>query len=72
MKIALTVGHSILKNGNYTSASGADCGGVNEYEYNKKLMYQKPGRNTQQGCKTELYQPDFLTARLKSEQTCIC
>lgn len=38
MKIALTVGHSILKNGSYTSASGADCGGVNEYEYNKKLM----------------------------------
>ena len=26
MKIALTVGHSILKNGSYTSASGADCG----------------------------------------------
>ncbi len=34
MKIALTVGHSLLKNGSYTSASGE----VNEYKYNKKLM----------------------------------
>ena len=32
-KIAISVGHSILKNGNCTSASGC----VNEYEYNKKL-----------------------------------
>ena len=38
MRIALTVGHSLLKNGSYTSASGEDCGGVNEYKYNKKLM----------------------------------
>jgi len=37
MRIALTVGHSLLKNGSYTSASGEDCGGVNEYKYNKKL-----------------------------------
>ena len=33
MRIALTVGHSLLKNGSYTSASGEDCGGVNEYKY---------------------------------------
>lgn len=32
-KVAISVGHSILKNGNCTSASGC----VNEYEYNKKL-----------------------------------
>lgn len=32
-KIAISVGHSILKSGNCTSASGC----VNEYEYNKKL-----------------------------------
>lgn len=38
MRIALTVGHSLLKNGSYTSASGEDCGGVNEYKHNKKLM----------------------------------
>ena len=34
MKIALVVGHSILKSGSYTSASGA----VNEYYYNKELV----------------------------------
>ena len=33
MKIALSVGHSILKNGAITSASGV----VNEYKYNKEL-----------------------------------
>ncbi len=33
MKIALTVGHSILKNGNITSANGV----INEYKYNKAL-----------------------------------
>ena len=33
MKIALTVGHSKLKNGNITSANGF----INEYEYNKNL-----------------------------------
>ena len=38
MRIALTVGHSLLKNGSYTSASGEGSGGVNEYKYNKKLM----------------------------------
>ncbi len=37
MKIALTVGHSILKNGNITSADGTKFGGVNEYKYNKEL-----------------------------------
>lgn len=33
MKIALAVGHSILKNGNITSANGV----INEYKYNKGL-----------------------------------
>ncbi len=37
MKIALTVGHSVLKNGNITSADGTKFGGVNEYKYNKSL-----------------------------------
>lgn len=37
MKIALTVGHSILKNGNITSADGTKFGGVSEYKYNKAL-----------------------------------
>lgn len=38
MKIACTVGHSILKNGNITSASGVKHGGVNEYEWCKKFV----------------------------------
>lgn len=37
MKIALTVGHSVPKNGNITSADGTKFGGVNEYQYNKSL-----------------------------------
>lgn len=37
LKIALTIGHSILKNGNITSADGTKFGGCNEYKYNKLL-----------------------------------
>ena len=37
MKIFLSVGHSQLKNGNYTSADGRKYGGCLEYTYNKKL-----------------------------------
>lgn len=37
MKILLTVGHSKLKNGSFTSADGRPYGGVLEYEYCKKL-----------------------------------
>lgn len=37
MRIALTVGHSKLANGCITSADGRKYGGVNEYEFNKKL-----------------------------------
>lgn len=33
MKICVTVGHSRLKNGNYTSADGRRYGGVIEYKY---------------------------------------
>lgn len=36
-KLALTVGHSLKKNGAYTSADGRGHGGVLEYEYNKEL-----------------------------------
>lgn len=35
MKIALTVGHSILKSGAITSADGTRFGGGNEYKFNK-------------------------------------
>lgn len=37
MKIALTVGHSQLKNGCYTSADGRKLGGCNEYKYCKSF-----------------------------------
>lgn len=40
MKIALTVGHSQLKNGSYTSADGRKYGGCNEYKWCKKFSKQ--------------------------------
>lgn len=38
MKILLTVGHSILKSANCTSADGRPYGGVLEYTYNKGIV----------------------------------
>ena len=38
MKIILTVGHSVLQNGNCTSADGRAYGGVLEYAYNKNIV----------------------------------
>ena len=40
MKIALTVGHSKLKNGCYTSADGTKYGGCNEYKWCKRFSKQ--------------------------------
>lgn len=40
MKIALTVGHSRLKNGCYTSADGKKYGGCNEYIWCKRFSRQ--------------------------------
>lgn len=40
MKIALTVGHSILKNGSCTSADGKRYGGCNEYKWCKAFSKQ--------------------------------
>ncbi len=37
MRILLTVGHSKLKNGSYTSADGTEMGGGNEYKFCKSL-----------------------------------
>jgi N-acetylmuramoyl-L-alanine amidase len=37
MRIALTVGHSILKNGCITSADGTKFGGGSEYKFNKTI-----------------------------------
>ncbi len=38
MKIIVTVGHSILKNGSCTSADGRSFHGVLEYAYNKEIV----------------------------------
>lgn len=38
MKVLLSVGHSILKNGNCTSADGRAYGGLLEYSYNKSIV----------------------------------
>ena len=38
MKIIVTVGHSILKNGSCTSADGRPFHGVLEYAYNKEIV----------------------------------
>lgn len=40
MKIAVTVGHSLLKNGSYTSADGRSMGGCNEYKWCKAFSKQ--------------------------------
>ena len=40
MKICITVGHSRLKNGMYTSADGKEQGGCNEYKWNKAFSRQ--------------------------------
>lgn len=40
MKIALTVGHSLLKNGSCTSADGKRYGGCNEYRWCKAFSRQ--------------------------------
>lgn len=40
MKIALTVGHSLLKNGCYTSADGGKYGGCNEYKWSRAFSKQ--------------------------------
>lgn len=40
MKIALTVGHSLLKNGCYTGADGKRYGGCNEYKWCRAFSKQ--------------------------------
>jgi len=40
MKIVITVGHSKLKNGSYTSADGTKYGGCNEYKWCKAFSKQ--------------------------------
>ncbi len=50
MKIALTVGHSLLKNGYYTSADGKKYGGCNEYKWCKAFSKQVKKQLENKGC----------------------
>lgn len=49
-KIALSIGHSILKNGECTSASGV----INEYKYNKKLAPYIKKHLEKVGCSVDI------------------
>jgi len=53
MKIALTVGHSLLKNGCYTSADGKTYGGCNEYKWCKAFSKQLASALKKNGHKVE-------------------
>ena len=54
MKIALTVGHSILANGSCTSADGRKYGGCNEYKYNKAFSQQVANALRKNGHKVDV------------------
>lgn len=54
MKIALTVGHSRLKNGYYTSADGTKYGGCNEYKWNKAFSKQVANALRKNGHKVDV------------------
>lgn len=49
MRIAITVGHSVLRNGSITSADGKNFGGGNEYKFNKRLASKLAGRLRKKG-----------------------
>ena len=54
MKIALTVGHSLLKNGCYTSADGTRYGGCNEYKWCKTFSKQVANALRKKGHKVDV------------------
>lgn len=65
-KIACTIGHSVLKNGNITSADGTSKGGVNEYRWCKKFVPILVDEFKNQGVEADCIQcPErqFLSAR---------
>lgn len=65
MKIILTVGHSILKNGNCTSADGRPFGGILEYSYNKNIVHQAAEYLRRAGHQVEILicpEQQFLTS----------
>lgn len=54
MRIALTVGHSILSNGNCTSADGKKYGGCNEYKWCKAFSKQLSNALIKKGHKVDV------------------
>lgn len=65
-KIALSIGHSILKNGECTSASGV----VNEYKYNKKLASYIKKYLEKVGCTVDIINvPEKKYTSKSSEKT---
>lgn len=54
MKIIITVGHSILKNGASTSADGRPFDGVLEYAYNKEIVEKVAGYLRSAGHETDV------------------
>lgn len=70
MKIILTVGHSILKTGNCTSADGRPFGGVLEYSYNKHIVEQVAEYLRSVGHKVEvLVCPELRFAKSTEEKS---
>lgn len=66
MNIFLSVGHSILKNGQITSADGI----INEYQYCKKLSYLLQQYLIQKGHQTDLILcPEYQFQSAKEEQS---
>lgn len=69
MKIALTVGHSLLKNGYYTSADGRDYGGCNEYKWCKAFSKQLTNKLEKEGHKvTSIICPEKKFTSSKQEK----
>ena len=70
MKIALTVGHSRLKNGSYTSADGTSYGGCNEYKWCKKFSKQVAQKLRKNGFKvTRIVCPEKQFTTSTQEKT---
>lgn len=72
MKIALTVYHSRLKNGCYTSADGKKYGGCNEYRWCRAFSKQVKTELTKMGHKVDrILCPEkvYLQFRRKKLQT---
>lgn len=70
MYIAITIGHSMLKNGSITSADGTHLGGGNEYKFNKTFAPYIAKELRANGHKVEIIQcPEKVFTSDKQEKT---